>query len=123
MDGRLFSDGFKLSKFLTVKESGFFPGINYITLSDEDEDSLKSLYEITVQLSENQEENNVMKFSCFQKISEIVEKVKEKNGIVDNFLSASFNGFLLNDNAVIDHVVESCDVIDLVSVATPSFIQ
>lgn len=115
-DKKLLYEGMKLSRFLNAEDVGFFPGINYISLPDNE--TLPCVEENCVILKIDQNTDNDIKMKLFSQCTgqDIIKYLKDQ-GIDINKKALIFNGERLALSRVVSSFIESEYSIDLVDEA------
>lgn len=114
MEGKLYFEEMKLSRFLTVEESGFFPGVNYISMKDDESFLETENIDISVKLDENME--NDLKVSCLgpERVNDLIGKIVASSGIDLSVKKLVSNGVVLPGDALIADCFTSGDCVDVI---------
>lgn len=106
---KLFYEDAKLSRLLTIDESGFFPGINYITSDAKPEYFGKKNIKLVIKFDEDITNDMVIEIDPESTIKSIIDLIPNRK--TKFFLIR--NGKLLNPNDKLDEI-EDGDIIDVV---------
>lgn len=114
---KLYCEDSKLSKFFTIEEAGFFPGVNYITTdSDEYFEKIKNI-NLTLKVGENIE--NDIKITLFK-----LEKVEKLFLFLQNYDKNDF--YLINNGSILkndDLLKDCCDEEDCIDVVRKDMVD
>ncbi|KAI5172486.1 hypothetical protein PAEPH01_1762 [Pancytospora epiphaga] len=113
---KLYCEGKKVSRNLTARENGFFAGINYVMLDEEDKLPFKIPAGITIQVETDASKNICVPAAEVETVRNLIDRVKKEIGNTDEYCLI-FNGLLLDDTAKIAGTIEDGDVLDAVSVS------
>lgn len=105
-------EGVLVSRYLTISENGFFSGTNYITLSEDDKESIKTAPEITVQMDDSPKNNIVIPFNPEMRVSDVISKIVEMRGVKDPQMI--YNGLILRPEMILNSFINDGDVVDAV---------
>lgn len=107
-------EGLLVSQHLSVSENGFFPGTNYITLSEDDREGVKAFSEAVVQMDCHPKNNFHVQFSPDTTVGDILEKIAGIRALDPRDLQVVFNGLLLEPEKTFGDAVEDGDVVDVI---------
>ena len=111
--GKLYCEGSKISRHLTIAESGFFPGTNYVVLSGDDEASLKDALNLRLKRNDASPDSEIL-FDSSKQIRDLLEYIRKDNQM-DDEMRVVYNGKILNEQAIIKDVLVEGSAFDLVS--------
>lgn len=111
-DGKLYFDDNKISKYLSISENGFVPGINYIQMDDSEIEVSSLIMKLLIQVSEDSNENIQVLIPVEMSVEELLKEINKKVEVHNKHLI--FNGVLLHSHYKIKNFLESGSVLDLV---------
>lgn len=114
LDTKLYYEGMKLSRYLTIEESGFFPGLNYITCKDEKKKPDNENLTVCLRFDDNPRNDLVLNINGKYAISDLINAINKEKliEITDKMLIS--NGVVLENSSIISHFLSSGDCIDVV---------
>jgi len=114
MEGKLYFEEMKLSRFLTVEESGFFPGVNYIFMKDDESFLGTGNIDISVKFDENVE--NDLKVNCLgpERVNDLIRKIVASSNIDLSVKKLVLNGVVLPGDALIADYFASGECVDVI---------
>lgn len=116
---RIFYEGMKLSRLLSAGESGFFPGINYIYLSDDDAHSLLPKASAVIKIDENTENDLVIALEPTDMLDSILKRIEDRGVDLTERLLV-YNGIVLDKQTGLDSLIRDGGVIDVVDCSSIS---
>lgn len=110
---RIFYEGMKLSRLLSAGECGFFPGINYIYLSDEDTLSILSHVSITIKFDDNLENDLTVALEPTDTFCSVLSRIESEKEMDLSEKCLIYNGIVLNEQSILSDLIDG-DIIDVV---------
>ncbi|KAI4293226.1 hypothetical protein PAPHI01_2500, partial [Pancytospora philotis] len=117
-DRKLFLDGFKLSRHMTIGDNLFVPGDNYITLDENDHEPLSMGPQIRAQYGPDPSDNVMLPFDKASTIADLIEGVKNKTGKTDASYAVLCNGRLLSPEDSTADTLGNGYVVDVVDASS-----
>lgn len=110
---KLLYEDMKLSRFFTVEEAGFFPGINYITAENDAQFEELSNINLTLKIGDNPENDLKISHSRFESVKNLFNHLKDQ---ANNQYCLINNGEILKNEDVIDDCCDDGDCVDVVNI-------
>lgn len=111
---RIFYEGMKLSRLLSVGESGFFPGINYVYLPDDETLPLPPKTSVTVKFDDNAENDLAIVLESADVVGSVLERIELEKGMDLSGKCLIYNGTVLDEQSKLGDLIEDgiIDVVD-----------
>lgn len=112
--GRICHEGSRLSRYLSIADSGFFPGMNYITIDGEKEFKLKDQVTLKIQRNAYAEDDMELVFDKTKGIDDLVGWITRTYDLDESSVELVFNGIPMPRDVAINERLSDDDVLDLV---------
>lgn len=111
---RLLYEDMKLSRFLLAGESGFFPGVNYVYLPENETLGMPKKMRIVLKLCDDPSNDIVVQISSDYTVSDLLHEIKESKDIDISKKVVVFNGEALSGSQLLASILEDEYVLDVI---------